>query len=97
MVESIAQSNKEKNYIQKSKLPSIGSFITLLEYFQARKLNKPFLKCLFRNGGDFYKRHVKHSNEFSDRYFFTSKMAEVINLDFNDKVALNNLMKVTQP
>jgi hypothetical protein len=75
----------EVNFLLRTHLPSIGSFLTVLQFFDHKSVVKKLLRCLsLRHGSSFYSRHVKHSLAFSSAKPFLKCNPLLITLDFNN-------------
>ncbi len=77
----MVESNQEKNYLRTSNLPSIGCFVTILQYLGASLDIKEFLTILFKSGKTFYKRHVKNSTEFSQKAYINTKRPDIVTIN----------------
>ncbi len=77
----MVESTEDRNYLLGSNLPSIGCFVTILQYLGCRIDIKHFLAMTFKNGKAFYKKHVKHSTSFSEIAFYNTKRSDLLTFD----------------
>ena len=55
------------NFLAKTKLPSIGCFVTVMKYVGNRELVCFMARCFSKSKGMlFFKKHIEFSSEFSD-------------------------------
>eukprot|EP00347_Sterkiella_histriomuscorum_P013666 403363836 len=78
MVES---QSDQKNFLKESGLPSIGCFLTVLQYVGSKKKCKTIVSMMFKQGNQFYKRHIKQSTEFSTIIYVPAKHPMILDMD----------------
>ena len=67
--------------LKDSKMPSIGCFLSILQFYEGKHELKQFLAVLTKQGKYFYRKHIKHSTEFSDHIRASKHMPELITFD----------------
>jgi len=70
------------NFLLKSPLPSIGCFVTVLQFYGTRKSVKQLLKVLTkRHGIPFYLKHVRDSTQFRGSNMIPRTLPMLVSLD----------------
>ena len=72
------------NFLMKSHLPSIGCFLSVLQFYGTQKSVKQLLKTLTkRHGTPFYLKHVRESTEFRGTNLIPRTLPMLVTLDLD--------------
>ena len=76
----MVESQSDKNFLHSTKLPSIGCFLSVLQFSGGKKELKSLLKTLTKSGLAFYNRHIKSSTEFSERVYIQKNRLDMVKI-----------------
>eukprot|EP00347_Sterkiella_histriomuscorum_P010731 403375136 len=95
MVES---QSDQKNFLKESGLPSIGCFLTILQYLGSKKKCKAIVSMIYKQGNQFYKKHIKQSTEFSTITYVPARHPMTLDMDVNNfRNILTDIVIFPQP
>lgn len=78
------------NFLAKTKLPSIGCFITVMKYVGNKELVSFLVRCFSKSKGMlFYKKHIEQSSEFSDEYSLSKDSPALLTISLGCHCLLN--------